>query len=113
MSVEEGMPEADNITSADAIYFGPFRLCAARRLLERDGLPVQLGGRALDILIALAERPGEVVGKRDLMVRVWSDVAVEEGALRVHLVALRKTLGDGQDGARYVANVPGRGYALV
>jgi predicted ATPase/DNA-binding winged helix-turn-helix (wHTH) protein len=107
------MSKADIIISPDAIHFGPFRLSATRRLLERDGRPVQLGGRALDILIALAERPGEVVAKRDLMVRVWSDVSVDEGALRVHMVTLRKMLGDGQDGARYVANVPGRGYALV
>lgn len=96
-----------------AISFGPFRLSPAARLLERNGTPVHIGGRALDILIVLAERAGEVVGKRELLDRVWSDVIVDEGSLRFHLTALRKALGDGVSGARYVTNVPGRGYCLV
>src|SRR5690348_17168359 len=54
-------------TEDTAISFGPFRLLPKARLLERDGAPVHIGGRALDILIALAERAGEVVGKRELV----------------------------------------------
>ncbi len=96
-----------------AVSFGPFRLFADERLLEHDGVPVHLGGRALDILIALAERAGEVVSKADLFARVWPDVTVDEGSLRFHVTALRKALGDGQSGARYIVNAPGRGYALV
>src|SRR5271155_3711112 len=91
-----------------AISFGPFRLLPPARLLERDGVPVQIGGRALDILIYLVERAGEVVSNRDLVSRVWSGVFVDEGSLRFHIMALRKALGDGQSGARYVTNVPGR-----
>ncbi|GGF39533.1 transcriptional regulator [Aliidongia dinghuensis] len=93
--------------------FGPFRLYPVERLLEKDGVPVHIGGRALDILICLAERAGDVVSKRDLVATVWADVTVDEGSLRFHVGALRKALGDGQDGARFITNVPGRGYCLV
>src|ERR1700676_4356118 len=96
-----------------AVSFGPFRLLPAERLLEKDGVPVHLGGRALEILIFLVERAGEVVSKKDLVDRVWADVTVDEGSLRTHMAALRKALGDGQSGGRYITNVPGRGYCLV
>jgi predicted ATPase/DNA-binding winged helix-turn-helix (wHTH) protein len=97
----------------DVFSFGPFRLVAGERLLTRDGVPVDLGARALDILVALVSRPNEPVGKRELMAEVWPDVTVEEGSLRFHIVALRKALGDGQDGARYITTLPGRGYCFV
>jgi len=67
----------------------------------------------LDILTYLAGRPGEVIAKRELMDHVWSDVTVEEGSLRVHVAAIRKALGDGQFGNRYIANIKGRGYSFV
>jgi predicted ATPase/DNA-binding winged helix-turn-helix (wHTH) protein len=95
------------------VAFGPFRLSAAERLIERSGEPMQLGGRAMDILIALVERAGEVVSQRELIDRVWSNVTVDDSNLRYHVAALRRALGDGQDGARYVINVPGRGYSFV
>src|SRR5712675_1369879 len=72
-----------------------------------------LGSSALDILIYLAERPGEVIAKQELLDRVWSDVTVEEGSIRVHVFAIRKALGDGQFGNRYIANIKGRGYSFV
>ena len=101
-------------TGADKIVsFGPFRLLAAERLLYQGDVPLQLGSRALDILVVLVERAGEVVSKRDLMARVWPDVIVDESSLRVQLVSLRKVLGDGRAGLRYVTNVPGRGYCFV
>jgi predicted ATPase/DNA-binding winged helix-turn-helix (wHTH) protein len=96
-----------------AIAFGPFRLFAKTRLLEKDGAPVHLGGRALDILVFLAERAGEVVDKRELIRRVWADVNVDEGSLRFHITTLRKALGDPGEGSRYVVNVPGRGYCFT
>ena len=101
------------IVEDSAISFGPFRLDPAARLLEKHGAPIQIGGRALDILIFLARRAGEVVNKRELVERVWADVTVEEGSLRFHVTALRKVLGDGTAGARYVVNVPGRGYCFT
>jgi PAS domain S-box-containing protein len=82
-------------------------------MLRREGVVLPLGGRALDILICLAERPGEVIAKRELIDYVWSGVTVEEGSLRVHVAAIRKALGDGQFGNRYIANIKGRGYAFV
>ena len=95
------------------ISIGPFRLSAAERLLEKGGEPVQLGSRALDLLIALVEQAGKVVSQRELISRIWPDVTVEDANLRVHLAALRKALGDGHEGTRYIVNVPGRGYSFV
>jgi predicted ATPase/DNA-binding winged helix-turn-helix (wHTH) protein len=97
----------------DEVRFGPFRLNAAARLLLRDDKPVPLGGRALDILIALVQHAGEVLSRRELMKRVWPDVIVEEANLRIHIADLRKALGDGREGARFITNVPGRGYCFV
>ncbi|HWN78131.1 MAG TPA: winged helix-turn-helix domain-containing protein [Bradyrhizobium sp.] len=95
------------------LQFGPFELSIRERVLRRDGVALPLGDRALDILSYLAERPGEVVAKRELMDHVWSDVTVEEGTIRVHVAAIRKALGDGQFGNRYIANIKGRGYSFV
>src|SRR5712692_9303625 len=95
------------------LQFGPFELSIGERLLLRERVVLPLGDRALDILIYLADRPGEVIAKQELMDRVWSDVTVEEGSLRVHVAAIRKALGDGQFGNRYIANVKGRGYSFV
>src|SRR6202051_4782900 len=92
---------------------GPFELSIGERILWRDGQVLPLGGRGLDILIYLAGGPGEVIAKQELIDRVWSDVTVEEGSLRVHVAAIRKALGDGQFGNRYIANIKGRGYAFV
>ena len=97
----------------EVLSFGPFNLVAGERLLTKDGVPVELGARALDILIVLLSTPNEVVSKKDLMSRVWPDVTVEEGSLRFHMASLRKALGDGKDGARYITTLPGRGYCFV
>ena len=95
------------------LRFGPFELSIGERVLRRDGRALPLGDRALDILTYLADRPGEVIAKQELMDHVWSDVTVEEGSLRVHVAAIRKALGDGQIGNRYIANIKGRGYSFV
>ena len=100
-------------TAADGLSFGPFHLVVSERLLTKEGAPLELGSRALDILIVLISTPNEVVSKKDLMSRVWPDVAVEEGSLRFHVAGLRKALGDGQDGARFITTIPGRGYCFV
>jgi predicted ATPase len=63
--------------------------------------------------MVLAQHAGEVVDKRELVKRVWADVNVDDGSLRFHITALRKALGDGIGGARYIVNVPGRGYCLA
>jgi predicted ATPase/DNA-binding winged helix-turn-helix (wHTH) protein len=95
------------------ICFGPFRLLPARRLLLDGDIPVRIGDRALDLLIALVERPGEPVSKPELIAKVWPHVFVNEANLKVHVGALRRTLADGETGNRYISTVIGRGYCFV
>jgi predicted ATPase/DNA-binding winged helix-turn-helix (wHTH) protein len=97
----------------EVVAFGPFRLFVTERLLRKRDETLPLGGRALDILITLVERAGEVVTQKELISRVWPDVTVEEANLRVQVTGLRKALGDGHKDARCVVNVPGRGYCFV
>ena len=97
----------------EVFAFGSFRFIPVQRMLSEDGKPVRLGSRALDILVALVDRPGETISKEELIARAWPDTVVEEAALRVHVAALRKALGDGRAGKRYIANHVGRGYAFV
>ncbi|WP_454631485.1 ATP-binding protein [Bradyrhizobium cenepequi] len=104
---------AGNPAAPEAVSFGPFRLHVGQRRLEKDGNPIQLGGRALDLLIALVERAGMVVSKNDLLAMVWPEVIVDEGSLRVQVAGLRKALGDGEAGARYLTTVSGQGYCFV
>jgi predicted ATPase/DNA-binding winged helix-turn-helix (wHTH) protein len=93
--------------------FGPFRLHATERLLEKNGAPLKIGGRALDILIMLLEHAPEVVSKQDLIRRVWGRVIVDEVSLRVHVNALRRRLSDRNSADRYITNVPSRGYCFA
>src|SRR6516162_11899021 len=93
--------------------FGSFRFFPARQLLLEDEMPVRLGSRALEILAALVERPGELVSKDELTRRVWPNTVVEESNLKVNVAALRRALREGQPGRRYIATVSGRGYRFV
>ncbi|HTJ89599.1 MAG TPA: transcriptional regulator [Acidocella sp.] len=105
------LPSAGH-AGGEGVAFGSYRLWPAERRLEKAGHPVPLGGRALDILLALIERPGEVVSKQELMRRVWPGIAVEESNLRVNIASLRKALGDSET-ARFIGSVAGRGYCFV
>src|SRR5258708_35082954 len=96
-----------------AISFGPCLLLAEQRLLLEGDRQVRLGSRALDILVFLIERAGDVVGKDELIARVWPQTFVEEANLKIQISALRRALGDGQGGNRYIITVPGRGYNFV
>ena len=96
----------------DVLCFGPFSLFVAARLLKRADETIPLGGRALDVLIALAERAGETVSYDELISTAWPSVTVDESNLRVQIASLRKALG-GEDGGRYISNVAGRGYCFV
>jgi DNA-binding winged helix-turn-helix (wHTH) protein len=84
------------------ICFGPFSLSLAERHLKKADDPVPLGGRALDVLIALTERAGEVVSYREPISIVWPNVTMDEANLRVQIATLRKALSDGEH-ERYVA----------
>jgi predicted ATPase/DNA-binding winged helix-turn-helix (wHTH) protein len=96
-----------------AISFGPFCLRPAQQLLLEADTPVRIGARALDLLVALVERAGEVVTKDELFARVWPGLSVDEGNLKTQMALVRKALRDGQAGARYLVSVPGRGYRFV
>lgn len=102
-----------NNFSAQALAFGAFRLLPVQRLLMQSDRPLRLGSRALEILFALVERAGQTVKKSELIARAWPGIVVEEATLRVHIAALRKILGDGQAGMRYVENVTGQGYRFI
>jgi predicted ATPase/DNA-binding winged helix-turn-helix (wHTH) protein len=85
---------------------------AERRLLE-SGTVVKLGARAFDLLALLVDRAGQVVSKQEIISRLWPTTVVEEINLRVHVAAVRRALGDGQNGNRYIVNAAGRGYCFV
>ena len=99
--------------SGDRFLFGPFELRPVERLLLHQGVPVALGSRAMDILLCLLEREGDVVSADELFRRVWRGVNVEPSTLRVQVSALRKTLGEADPLGRYVSNVAGHGYCFV
>jgi predicted ATPase/DNA-binding winged helix-turn-helix (wHTH) protein len=96
-----------------SIAFGPFRLFPEKQILFEGEKRIRLGSRALQILALLAERPGAMITKEELVARVWPNIHVEEGNLRVHMAALRRALGHGQGDNQYIATVPGRGYRFI
>src|ERR1700739_1010030 len=92
------------------LEFGRFRLLPHRRELRADGVAVELGSRAFDILLILTEAGGALVTKDEFLSRVWPDTVVEENNLVVQISALRKALGENRD---YIRTVSGRGYRFV
>lgn len=99
--------------SGGVLGFGPFTLVPGERLLTRDGAPVDIGGRAMDVLLVLVAHANTVVSKQRLLQLAWPGVIVSDGSLRFQITMLRQALGDGKDGARYIANIVGRGYCFV
>lgn len=93
--------------------FDAFLLVPERQILLRGVSPVRVGARAFDLLIALVERPGEVVTKSELMSVVWPTTTVDEGNLKVNMTRLRQALDDDATAARYIATVSGRGYRFI
>jgi DNA-binding winged helix-turn-helix (wHTH) protein/TolB-like protein/cytochrome c-type biogenesis protein CcmH/NrfG len=101
-------------SQAKRLYqFGPFRLDAAERLLQRDGRPVPLTPKSFEVLLVLVENSGHIVEKDELIERVWSDTFVEEGNLKATVSMLRKALEDGAGERQYIETVPRRGYRFV
>lgn len=96
-----------------AVGFGRFVLMPEQRELLANGVSVPLGPRALDILLFLVANRAITVTKDALLSHVWPRRTVEENNLTVHMSALRRALGDGRKGARFIQTVPGRGYRFV
>jgi len=111
----EGTTASSDAVAPDGkvFSFGPFQLLTAKRLLLENGQRVALGGRALDILIALVSRAGKVISNEELLAQAWAGIVVEPGTLRVHILSLRRALGDGNGGRRFIVNSHGRGYSFV
>ena len=99
-------------SNADWFAFGPYLVFPSERTLKRNGQPLQIGDKALDLLLAFIQNPGEILSKSDLAQRVWRRPFIEDGSLRVAVGALRKLLGQTEEGGDYVINVVGRGYAF-
>lgn len=93
--------------------FGPFRLFPGQRALRKDSAVVALGSRAFDMLVAMVDRSGQVLTPAELMAIAWPGLVVDESNVRVQVANLRRALGCGRDGARYIGNVAGRGYCFV
>jgi DNA-binding winged helix-turn-helix (wHTH) protein len=93
--------------------FGPFVLDPGAGTLLRNDDPVAVGYRGLKLLAALVGRPGEILGKAELMDAAWPGTAVEEGNLTVQIALLRKLLGPAADGSEWIATVPRVGYRFT
>jgi DNA-binding winged helix-turn-helix (wHTH) protein len=100
-----------NSVAAEATFeFGRFRVLLRRRQLVADGIPIELGTRALDLLLVLLEANGSLVSKDELLSRVWPGIAVSEANLKVQIAGLRRALGDDRD---FIRTEFGRGYRFT
>jgi TolB-like protein/DNA-binding winged helix-turn-helix (wHTH) protein/Flp pilus assembly protein TadD len=93
--------------------FGHFRLDVRERVLWRDEELIALTPKAVEVLIILVERRGQVVAKDDLMERLWPDTFVEETNLSHHIHKIREALGEQPDGSGFIETLPKRGYRFV
>lgn len=100
-------------TDTHLYEFGAFQLDAAERLLLRDGAVVPLTPKAFDVLLALVEQPGKLLEKEMLLHAVWPDSFVEEKNLADNVFKLRKALGEGENGQKFIETIPKRGYRFV
>jgi TolB-like protein/DNA-binding winged helix-turn-helix (wHTH) protein/Tfp pilus assembly protein PilF len=99
--------------SANSYTFGEFRLDSRSRVLFRSGELVALYPKAIDVLMFLVEKHGNVATREELLERVWPGTFVEESTLTRSISVLRKALGDTPEGHSYILTVPKRGYQFV
>jgi DNA-binding winged helix-turn-helix (wHTH) protein len=100
-----------NLAAAEATFeFGRFRVLLRQRQLVADGVPIELGARAFDLLLGLLEADGSLVSKDALLSRVWPGIVVSEENLKVQIFALRKALGEDRD---FIRTEFGRGYRFT
>ncbi|UJW77165.1 ATP-binding protein [Rhizobium sp. SL42] len=93
--------------------FGPYYLYPTCRILKRGDDAVAIGSRAFDMLVALVQRQGEVLSRRELMSFAWPGLNVEDSNVRVQMAHLRREIHCGDNGERYVVSIAGRGYCFV
>ena len=93
--------------------FGPFRLDPTERRLLRDDQPVAITPKCFDLLVILVENSGHLLEKDELLERLWPNQFVEETNLSFNISSLRKTLGGGQNGQRFIETVPKKGFRFV
>jgi DNA-binding winged helix-turn-helix (wHTH) protein len=97
-------------TAGEAFEFGRFRVLLRERQLLADGVPVELGTRAFDLLLVLLEADGSLVTKEELMSRVWPRIVVSEENIKLQVSVLRKALGADRD---VIHTEFGRGYRFI
>jgi pimeloyl-ACP methyl ester carboxylesterase/DNA-binding winged helix-turn-helix (wHTH) protein len=102
-----------SIQTTQAYVFGRFRVDAGKRLLFAKDELVALTPKAFDTLLALVENRGTVLSKEELMSLVWADQFVEENNLAQNIHLIRKSLGEGSEGVKYIETIPKRGYRFV
>src|SRR5215472_1189627 len=104
------VPSDANPAGFATLEFGRFRLLLRQRQLLADGVPIELGTRAFELLLALLEADGSLITKDELMSRVWPGIVVAEENLKVQIFALRKALGEDRD---FIRTEFGRGYRFT
>jgi DNA-binding winged helix-turn-helix (wHTH) protein len=109
-TVSPSVHGSSSATADEALEFGRFRVLLRQRQLLADGVPVELGTRALDLLLVLLEADGLLVAKDELLSRVWPGIVVSEENLKVQVSALRKALGADRD---IIRTEFGRGYRFI
>jgi DNA-binding winged helix-turn-helix (wHTH) protein len=107
---ESPLPDRTTWATDLALEFGRFRVLLRRRRLLAEGVPVELGTRAFDLLLVLLEADGGLVTKKQLLNRVWPDIVVSEENLKVQISALRKALGADRN---LIRTEFGRGYRFI
>jgi DNA-binding winged helix-turn-helix (wHTH) protein len=95
--LRHGAHRSSSATADSASEFGRFRVLLRKRQLLVDGVPVELGTRAFDLLLVLLEANGLLVTKKELLSRVWPGITVSEENLKAQIFALRKALGADRD----------------
>lgn len=102
-------------TAPRYIRFGPFQIDQLRQEVFQSGTRLKLQGKVYQVLMALLDKPGEVVTREELRQRLWpSDTQVNYDAnVNTTVNKLRQALGDSSDKPLYVETIPRRGYCFV
>jgi TolB-like protein/DNA-binding winged helix-turn-helix (wHTH) protein/lipoprotein NlpI len=93
--------------------FANFRIDVAKQRILKDGEPLPITPKAVEILLLLAENSGRVVEKDELMAAIWPDTIVEESNLTQTVYVLRKVLGPDASGEKFIETIPKRGYRFM